>query len=441
MNKWRSIVATGMVFVFVSLTACNTANNGAQGGQQQGGGQEQQAQGGGQEQQAQGGDQAQGGSQAMGDDGRPLAFDITGGYNSLAADEEGNTVGETNSGGLGMLSKDGQSSLRPLGESALSDAVIPFVTSGQSRYVPLADIINLLEFRAEQNGETFDIGDNGSEFIVTMNDPKVQVEGETITLKEPPVRINGVPHIPVSGVADIFGEWMVYDLDENKLIIHPSDGDVYLKDTDNLPDVPNDALNFGDDPADPFKDVDFTQPTPNQGQAGAEAGAEAGVWNADPEQYGEAYTVGGNVSPFEQEAVETALKNVDVGALLNTAKRYLGVKYKFGAAPYPQSNRFDCSSYTRYVFGKYGIDLPRTSRAQQKLGQTVSRKNLRKGDLLFFYVPGRFKSNKVAGHVGIYIGNGMMIHALDEPKDGVQYRSINRAFWKKTFITAKRFVY
>ena len=40
-----------------------------------------------------------------------------------------------------------------------------------------------------------------------------------------------------------------------------------------------------------------------------------------------------------------------------------------------------------------------------RLGTFVSRKSLRKGDLMFFYVPGRFKTNKTVGHVGIYIGN------------------------------------
>lgn len=73
------------------------------------------------------------------------------------------------------------------------------------------------------------------------------------------------------------------------------------------------------------------------------------------------------------------------------------------------------------------------------MGEPVSRNALKPGDLLFFYVPGRFKSNKVVGHVGIYMGNGQMIHACPQPLNGVQITSINKPFWKKTFLVARRF--
>jgi cell wall-associated NlpC family hydrolase len=92
----------------------------------------------------------------------------------------------------------------------------------------------------------------------------------------------------------------------------------------------------------------------------------------------------------------------------------------------------------QHVFAKQGVELPRLARNQAKRGTLVSRKNLRKGDLLFFYVPGRFRSNKIVGHVGIYIGNNKMIHSYPAPRNGVQIDSINKAYWKKTFLRAKR---
>src|SRR5690606_7597956 len=132
----------------------------------------------------------------------------------------------------------------------------------------------------------------------------------------------------------------------------------------------------------------------------------------------------------EDPDAEPVLKNINMNAMLRTAKRYLGVKYKFGAKPYPQSKRFDCSTFTQYVYGKYGVSLPRTARAQTRKGTAVSRKNLRKGDLMYFYVPGRFKKQKTIGHVGIYIGNQKMIHASPQPKNGVQITNINKPYWK-----------
>ncbi|RIE04129.1 peptidoglycan endopeptidase [Cohnella faecalis] len=126
-------------------------------------------------------------------------------------------------------------------------------------------------------------------------------------------------------------------------------------------------------------------------------------------------------------------------SLLEKAKKYIGVKYDFGAEPYSQSGKFDCSSFTNYLFSQYGVNLPRTADDQAQLGKSVSRDELQAGDLLFFYVPGRFKSNNKVGHVGIYMGDGNMIHSCPEPKDGVQITDINKPFWKETFLSAKRF--
>ncbi|WP_029434074.1 C40 family peptidase [Blastococcus sp. URHD0036] len=64
---------------------------------------------------------------------------------------------------------------------------------------------------------------------------------------------------------------------------------------------------------------------------------------------------------------------------------------------------FDCSGLTQYAFRAAGISLPHSSRLQSQMGQAVSRANLQPGDLVFFYSP--------VSHVGIYIGNGQMVHA------------------------------
>ena len=64
---------------------------------------------------------------------------------------------------------------------------------------------------------------------------------------------------------------------------------------------------------------------------------------------------------------------------------------------------FDCSGLTAYAFRAAGISLPHSSRMQAQMGQPVSRDQLQPGDLVFFYSP--------VSHVGIYIGNGQMVHA------------------------------
>ncbi len=86
------------------------------------------------------------------------------------------------------------------------------------------------------------------------------------------------------------------------------------------------------------------------------------------------------------------------------AKSMLGKRYKWGGdGPYS----YDCSGFTKEVFEENGIELPRLSKEQAKIGRKVYKNQLRKGDLVFF----TSKNHTVVNHVGIYLGNGKFIHA------------------------------
>ena len=88
------------------------------------------------------------------------------------------------------------------------------------------------------------------------------------------------------------------------------------------------------------------------------------------------------------------------GKVIAEATKYLGVRYVF-AGDSPMG--FDCSGLVTYVYAKVGVKLPHSSYLQFRLGTPVSRADLKLGDLVFFYTP--------VSHVGIYIGDGMMINA------------------------------
>jgi hypothetical protein len=92
--------------------------------------------------------------------------------------------------------------------------------------------------------------------------------------------------------------------------------------------------------------------------------------------------------------------------VLATADRYLGTRYRYGGETPGQG--FDCSGFVQYVFGRNGVDLPRTSRQQATAGRAASSDaaGLRPGDLMFFSTGG----GRV-DHVAIYAGNGRVIHA------------------------------
>ncbi|HET8743503.1 MAG TPA: C40 family peptidase [Gaiella sp.] len=81
------------------------------------------------------------------------------------------------------------------------------------------------------------------------------------------------------------------------------------------------------------------------------------------------------------------------------ARTQLGVPYVYGGA---SPDGFDCSGLVMWVYGRLGITLPHNAAALFSVGRPVSLEHLRPGDLVFF--PG-------LGHVGIYVGDGRMIHA------------------------------
>ncbi|KGL39185.1 LysM peptidoglycan-binding domain-containing protein [Listeria sp. SHR_NRA_18] len=109
-------------------------------------------------------------------------------------------------------------------------------------------------------------------------------------------------------------------------------------------------------------------------------------------------------------------------ALMNEAQKHLGKPYSWGGNG-PSS--FDCSGYTKYVFAKQGISIPRTSGSQYAASTKVSASQAQPGDLVFFdYGSG-------IAHVGIYIGGGQMINAQN---DGVKIDNVTSGYWAKYLV-------
>jgi cell wall-associated NlpC family hydrolase len=101
-----------------------------------------------------------------------------------------------------------------------------------------------------------------------------------------------------------------------------------------------------------------------------------------------------------QPAVADAAAAATRAAALDFAMGKIGSPYRYGASG---PNAFDCSGLVSWAFKKAGKSLPRSSRAMSQVGTPVSRDALQPGDLVFFYRP--------VSHVGIYIGNGKILHA------------------------------
>ncbi|MBO3443023.1 C40 family peptidase [Clostridium sp. CCUG 7971] len=119
-----------------------------------------------------------------------------------------------------------------------------------------------------------------------------------------------------------------------------------------------------------------------------------------------------------------------VDKTIDIAKKQMGKPYKWGAGG---PSAFDCSGLTSYAY-KNGanVKLPRSSREQAKVGKSVSKKDLKAGDLLFFSSAG----NGI-NHVGIYIGDSKMVHS-PRPGENVKIDKINSGYYSRTYVSAKR---
>lgn len=242
-------------------------------------------------------------------------------------------------------------------------------------WIPLPQVAKSLGLRHREDNNKFKVGYSDVMFEVEPGNPQAKSFGKTVTLSTPPMTKNGIVYVNENALSTLLNTGV--KTDQQKQLLHV------------------DSLNHSN------KETDMNQSKDTKLRR---------------------YTIL-SIADNQEELVEYA-------------KKYLGVPYEFGAKPYNESKSFDCSSYTQHVFKKYGTTLPRLARDQSKLGTSVKRSELQVGDLIFFTVPGRFQSDQVAGHVGIYIGDGKFIHTWGEP--GVQISPLDSGYWNKVILSMRR---
>lgn len=139
-----------------------------------------------------------------------------------------------------------------------------------------------------------------------------------------------------------------------------------------------------------------------------------------------------NTEYEDYEIPASALSDPQFAAMMEEAEKYLGFPYVWGGSS--PATSFDCSGFVSYVLNSCGVgwNVGRLG-ASGLLGicTRVSSANVRPGDLVFF--EGTYDTTG-ASHVGIYVGNNMMIHCGDP----IQYADLSSSYWQQHFLAYGR---
>lgn len=141
-------------------------------------------------------------------------------------------------------------------------------------------------------------------------------------------------------------------------------------------------------------------------------------------------TSSGSTSSSTTSSGSTSTGSATGAQIVAEAKKYLGTPYVYGGA---SPSGFDCSGFVYYVLKQLGYSPYRTPADQYSMGTYVSKANLQPGDIVFF--AGTYASG--ISHVGIYVGNGQIIHSPNS-RSTVSYADITSGYWAEHYYGARR---
>ena len=153
-----------------------------------------------------------------------------------------------------------------------------------------------------------------------------------------------------------------------------------------------------------------------------------------PDVFGDDYATGtpGSGEYTDYEIPPEALSDERFAAMIAEAEKYLGYPYVWGGSS--PSTSFDCSGFVCWVINQSGVGSVGRTTAQGIFNHTtpITPSEAKPGDIIFF--TGTYDSGSAVSHVGIYAGNGMMIHCGNP----ISYASVNTPYWQSHFYSYGR---
>ncbi|WP_078546679.1 C40 family peptidase [Litchfieldia alkalitelluris] len=303
------------------------------------------------------------------------------------------------------------------------DGINPIIINGKYYlpFVQLSKILGYNNIKYEQGTGTYQITDGSTTVRMTMGGTRAKKSNEYINI-EPPKWSNNTAFVSMNAAGALFN---VY---------------IYFKQENGSVQIQKPARKYVVQRGDTLWTISRAHHTTVQELKAANN------LSTNLILIGQVLNIPGREKTHELEPIRekepvpndhhTKLKNQRQG-VLNQAKKYIGAGYKFGATLADAPKLFDCSSFTQLVFQQNGITIPRVSRDQASKGTYV--KELKAGDLMFFTNSDLYSDGRI-GHVGIYMGDGSMIHASSSKGVSITENVLNNPYWGKNYLFSKRVI-
>ncbi|MFC4321531.1 C40 family peptidase [Litchfieldia salsa] len=303
------------------------------------------------------------------------------------------------------------------------DGINPIIINGKYHlpFLQLSKILGYNNIKYEQKTGTYQVTDGSTIIRMTMGGTRAKKSNEYINI-EPPRWNNNTAYVSMNAAGALFNVYIYYKKDNGSVQIQRPAGQYVVQSGDTLWTI---SRAHHTTVADLKAANNLTTNIISVGQK-LKIPARDKTHELEPIR--------------EKEPVpndhHTKLENQRQGVIAE-AKKYLGAGYKFGASLADAPKLFDCSSFTMLVFQQNGIQLPRVSRDQASKGFNVNE--LKAGDLMFFTNSEIYSDGRI-GHVGVYMGDGSMIHASSSKGVSITKNVLTNPYWGKNYLFSKRVI-